>query len=173
MLTLQWCKSLLTRHRGSCSCSSRGTRRRVDPLKSAPSFKASIHQCHQSNKTAHSHHYSHIDCDCNSKVASLFLSPPPRAASDVCVPVKNGPGTMQAYTELVAPSAVTHSLSLPLTSSSAENLVVAKGSLLQIFTTIAVSAEIDRQAQTAQTSKEEQHFGPGAKVEAEQHGFWR
>ena len=45
---------------------------------------------------------------------------------------------MQVYTELLAPTAVTHSLSLPLTSSTATNLVVAKGSLLQIFTTKTV-----------------------------------
>lgn len=55
---------------------------------------------------------------------------------------------MQVYTELVAPSAVTHSLSLSLTSASANNLVVAKGSLLQIFATESISAELDPQAQT-------------------------
>ncbi|KAH6884552.1 CPSF A subunit region-domain-containing protein [Thelonectria olida] len=52
---------------------------------------------------------------------------------------------MQAYTELAAPSAVSYSLSLPLTSANASNLVVAKGSLLQIFATKAISAEIDAQ----------------------------
>lgn len=50
---------------------------------------------------------------------------------------------MQAYTELAPPSAVTHSLSLPLTSASANNLVVAKGSLLQIFAVKTVAAELD------------------------------
>lgn len=65
---------------------------------------------------------------------------------------------MQAYTELVAPSAVTHSLSLPLTSASANNLVVAKGSLLQIFTTKTISAELDTQNESAQTSKAEPEF---------------
>ena len=40
---------------------------------------------------------------------------------------------MQCYTELTPPTAVTHSLSLPFLSSSANNLVVAKTSLLQIF----------------------------------------
>ena len=40
---------------------------------------------------------------------------------------------MQCYTELTPPTAVTHSLSLPFLSSSANNLVVAKSSLLQIF----------------------------------------
>lgn len=50
---------------------------------------------------------------------------------------------MQAYTELAPPSAVTHSLTLPLTSASANNLVVAKGSLLQIFAVKTVAAELD------------------------------
>ena len=41
--------------------------------------------------------------------------------------------TMQSFTELTPPTAVTHSLSLPFLSPSANNLVVAKTSLLQIF----------------------------------------
>ncbi|KAK2592079.1 mRNA cleavage and polyadenylation factor subunit [Conoideocrella luteorostrata] len=67
---------------------------------------------------------------------------------------------MQVYTELVAPSAVTHSLSLPLTSATADNLVVAKGSLLQIFTTKSISAELDPQTQGLQSSvkDDDQHF---------------
>lgn len=40
---------------------------------------------------------------------------------------------MQCYTQLTPPTAVTHSLSLPFLSSSANNLIVAKTSLLQIF----------------------------------------
>lgn len=56
---------------------------------------------------------------------------------------------MQVYTELVAPSAVTHSLALPLTSANANNLVVAKGSLLQIFSTVTISADIDAQDPTS------------------------
>ena len=40
---------------------------------------------------------------------------------------------MQCFTELTAPTAVTHSLSLPFLSPSANNLVVAKTNLLQIF----------------------------------------
>ncbi|KAL9046240.1 MAG: hypothetical protein Q9214_000876 [Letrouitia sp. 1 TL-2023] len=40
---------------------------------------------------------------------------------------------MQCYTELTSPTAATHSLSLPFLSASANNLVVAKTSLLQIF----------------------------------------
>lgn len=67
---------------------------------------------------------------------------------------------MQVYTELVAPTAVTHSLSLPLVSASANNLVVAKGSLLQIFTIKTIPAELDTQIRSteAQDSKIEQHF---------------
>lgn len=59
---------------------------------------------------------------------------------------------MQAYTELAPPSAVTHSLALPLTSASANNLVVAKGSLLQIFAVKAISAELDAQKDENATS---------------------
>lgn len=40
---------------------------------------------------------------------------------------------MQCYTELIPPSGVTAALSLPFTSSGANNLVVARTSLLQIF----------------------------------------
>ncbi|MCJ1464049.1 mRNA cleavage and polyadenylation factor subunit [Pseudocyphellaria aurata] len=40
---------------------------------------------------------------------------------------------MQCYTQLTPPTAVTHSLSLPFLSSSANNLIVTKTSLLQIF----------------------------------------
>ncbi|CEJ85152.1 hypothetical protein VHEMI03686 [[Torrubiella] hemipterigena] len=54
---------------------------------------------------------------------------------------------MQVYTELVAPSAVSHSLSLPFTSVTANNLLVAKGSLLQIFETRIIAAEIDNRNQ--------------------------
>lgn len=40
---------------------------------------------------------------------------------------------MQCYTELTPPTAVTHALTLPLTSATTANLVVARSSLLQIF----------------------------------------
>ncbi|KAK6700995.1 hypothetical protein SNK04_010929 [Fusarium graminearum] len=65
---------------------------------------------------------------------------------------------MQAYTELAAPSAVTHSLTASLTSATANNLVVAKGSLLQIFTTKAISAEFDPENQQALPTKPEPEF---------------
>lgn len=65
---------------------------------------------------------------------------------------------MQVYTELVAPSAVTHSLSISLTSPTASNLVVAKGSLIQIFETKPVSAELDPDNETNKETKQEPEF---------------
>ncbi|KAI1165692.1 CPSF A subunit region-domain-containing protein [Nemania serpens] len=56
---------------------------------------------------------------------------------------------MQCYTELTPPTAVTHSISLPFLSAQSNNLVVARASLLQIFTTKSVSAELDN-AQNSQ-----------------------
>ncbi|KAF3057451.1 Protein cft1 [Daldinia childiae] len=56
---------------------------------------------------------------------------------------------MQCYTELTPPTAVTHSLYLPFITAQSNNLVVARASLLQIFTTKSVSAELDK-AQNAQ-----------------------
>jgi cleavage and polyadenylation specificity factor subunit 1 len=53
---------------------------------------------------------------------------------------------MQCYTELTPPTAVTHSLSLPFVSASANNLIVAKTSLLQIFSTKTISIEVEGSA---------------------------
>ncbi|KAI0007639.1 CPSF A subunit region-domain-containing protein [Xylariaceae sp. FL0662B] len=66
---------------------------------------------------------------------------------------------MQCYTELTPPTGVTHSLSLAFTSAQSHNLVVAKASLLQIFTTKSVSAELDK-AQNAQlqSSRSNEHY---------------
>jgi cleavage and polyadenylation specificity factor subunit 1 len=50
---------------------------------------------------------------------------------------------MQCYTELTPPTAVTHSLTLPFLSADSNNLVVAKTSLLQIFSFKTISFEID------------------------------
>ena len=47
---------------------------------------------------------------------------------------------MQCFTDLIAPTAVTHSVSLPFLSAAANNLVVAKSSLLQIFSFKSVIA---------------------------------
>lgn len=53
---------------------------------------------------------------------------------------------MQCYTELTPPTAVTHSVTLQLVPGQGTNLAVAKASLLQIFKTKVVSAEIDTYA---------------------------
>ncbi|MCJ1478715.1 mRNA cleavage and polyadenylation factor subunit [Lambiella insularis] len=53
---------------------------------------------------------------------------------------------MQCFTQLTPPTAVTHAISLPFLSASANNLVIAKTSLLQLFSLksiIADSAEPD------------------------------
>ncbi|KAI3340631.1 CPSF A subunit region-domain-containing protein [Ustulina deusta] len=56
---------------------------------------------------------------------------------------------MQCYAELTPPTAVTHSITLPFLSAQSNNLVVARASLIQIFTTKSVSAELDN-AQNSQ-----------------------
>ncbi|ESZ98141.1 hypothetical protein SBOR_1520 [Sclerotinia borealis F-4128] len=53
---------------------------------------------------------------------------------------------MQCYTELTPPTAVTHSLTLPFLSADASNLVVAKASLLQIFTIKTVFVDLDQRS---------------------------
>lgn len=53
---------------------------------------------------------------------------------------------MQCYTELTPPTAVTHSLTLPFLAADANNLVVAKTSLLQIFSLKTISFEVDGSA---------------------------
>ncbi|KAI0876897.1 CPSF A subunit region-domain-containing protein [Hypoxylon argillaceum] len=66
---------------------------------------------------------------------------------------------MQCYTELTPPTAVTHSIGLPFISAQSNNLVVARASLLQIFTTKSVSAEIDNaQNSQLQSSTGEQPY---------------
>lgn len=50
---------------------------------------------------------------------------------------------MQCYTELTPPTAVTHAVSLPFLSPNANNLIVAKTSLLQIFEPKTVVTEAD------------------------------
>ena len=52
---------------------------------------------------------------------------------------------MQYFTELTPPTAVTHSLSVPFLSSTANNLVVAKTSLLQIFSFKSVVKDVGDQ----------------------------
>lgn len=61
---------------------------------------------------------------------------------------------MQCYTELTPPTAVTHSLSLPFVSAQANNLLVAKASLLQIFTTKVISVEVEENPEDGQSTKQ-------------------
>lgn len=49
---------------------------------------------------------------------------------------------MQCYTELTPPTAVTHAVNLPLLAPKANNLVVAKASLLQIFELKSITTEV-------------------------------
>ncbi|KAI0976786.1 CPSF A subunit region-domain-containing protein [Xylaria arbuscula] len=66
---------------------------------------------------------------------------------------------MQCYAELTPPTAVSHSISLPFVSAQSNNLVVARASLLQIFTTKSVSAELDNaQNSQLQSSTAEQPY---------------
>lgn len=60
---------------------------------------------------------------------------------------------MQCYSELTAPSAVTHSISLSLTAPHSNNLVVARASLLQVFRTKNALAENDLAAESALSRK--------------------
>ncbi len=66
---------------------------------------------------------------------------------------------MQCYTELTPPTAVTHSLCLPFITANANNLVVAKTSLLQIFTTKIISVELEDASNKA-VAKESEKYDP-------------
>lgn len=68
---------------------------------------------------------------------------------------------MQCYTELTPPTAVTHSLSLPFLSSSANNLIVAKTSLLQIFSfkSIVSNTNTDHNHNAAQNTNQSSRSG--------------
>lgn len=48
----------------------------------------------------------------------------------------------EIYTELTPPTSVTHSLTLPFTSPTAETLILAKTNILQVFTTTTVQTEL-------------------------------
>jgi cleavage and polyadenylation specificity factor subunit 1 len=50
---------------------------------------------------------------------------------------------MQCYTELVPPTAVSHAISLPFLSPSTNSLVVARTSLLQIYSLKSIQSELD------------------------------
>lgn len=59
---------------------------------------------------------------------------------------------MQCYTELTPPTAVTHSLTIPFVSARSNNLIVAKSSLLQIFETKTITAEVDNSQSSTKTT---------------------
>jgi cleavage and polyadenylation specificity factor subunit 1 len=61
---------------------------------------------------------------------------------------------MQCYTELTPPTAVSHSLSLPFISAQSNNLVVAKTSLLQIFSTTTISVQTEESNEDARLGKQ-------------------
>lgn len=56
---------------------------------------------------------------------------------------------MQCYTELLPPTGVTHALSVPFLSSKANNLIVARSSLLQVFSLLKPAPQ--QQAQSSET----------------------
>ncbi|EPE06685.1 cleavage and polyadenylation specificity factor subunit [Ophiostoma piceae UAMH 11346] len=60
---------------------------------------------------------------------------------------------MQCYTELTPPTGVTHSLSIAFTSARSSNLVVAKSSLLQIFATKTIPADLDVHGDASSTAQ--------------------
>lgn len=64
---------------------------------------------------------------------------------------------MQCYTELTPPTAVSHSLSLPFVSADAHNLIVAKTSLLQIFSTKTISIEAEGPSERDAAKEGEKH----------------
>jgi len=64
---------------------------------------------------------------------------------------------MQCYTELTPPTAVTHSLSLPFVSAKSNNLIVAKTSLLQIFSTKTIEVEVEDNAAKDATRRGDAH----------------
>ncbi|KAK7718376.1 mRNA cleavage and polyadenylation factor subunit [Diaporthe eres] len=66
---------------------------------------------------------------------------------------------MQCYSELTPPTAVSHSIALPLLSAQSNNLVVAKASVLQIFETKTVTSEVDvPQASNLHSTKPNTHY---------------
>ncbi|KAI9806955.1 MAG: mRNA cleavage and polyadenylation factor subunit [Piccolia ochrophora] len=65
---------------------------------------------------------------------------------------------MQCYTELTPPTAVTHALSLPFLSPSSSALVLAKTSLLQIFTTKSISKEVDTASSGHAAARDNVHY---------------
>lgn len=61
---------------------------------------------------------------------------------------------MQCYTELTPPTAVSHSLSLPFISAQSNNLIVAKTSLLQVFSTTTINTQVDDASEEARLGRQ-------------------
>lgn len=60
---------------------------------------------------------------------------------------------MQAYSELIPPTAVTHAVSLAFIGPKSINLILAKTSLLQIFRTQTINSKLDADAPHAHSTK--------------------
>lgn len=74
----------------------------------------------------------------------------------------------EIYTELTPPTSVTHSVTLPFTSAAANNLIIAKTNILQIFTTTSVQTELSA-APTTPDGAIDRRLGDG--VDDEQGDF--
>lgn len=68
---------------------------------------------------------------------------------------------MQCYTELLPPTGVTHALAVPFTSATANNLIVVRSSLLQIFSLLKSSAQTQGEVSEAHSTT---FHSPGAKL---------
>ena len=75
---------------------------------------------------------------------------------------------MQCYSELTAPTAVTTSLSIHLTSPTSNNLLVGKGSLLQIFETKVVLSDLEG-SHPANTNPKDTAAAAAVKFDARLH----
>ncbi|CAO1598257.1 mRNA cleavage and polyadenylation factor subunit [Xanthoria calcicola] len=77
---------------------------------------------------------------------------------------------MQTFTELTPPTTVTHSLSLPFLSASANNLVVAKTSLLQIFSLKSVLNDTTATSDHLLQARRHSFHGPASTTAVPRHG---
>jgi len=72
---------------------------------------------------------------------------------------ERGNTNMQVYSELTAPTAVSFATTIPFLSADRKNLIVGKGSLLQIYETKVVSAEEDTTDQRAASTSNQKLAG--------------
>ncbi|KAK4218291.1 protein cft1 [Rhypophila decipiens] len=78
---------------------------------------------------------------------------------------------MQCYTELTPPTAVTHSITLQFVPGQGTNLAVAKSSLLQIFKTKVVSAELEAPAGTLHSNASKSAAKYGSRLSNDDDGL--